>query len=41
MNIMLSENVLLLTMLCGFVAIGYGYIRGKQILKANSGNKKI
>jgi len=38
---MLPENILILSILCGFVAIVYGYITGKQILKAKSGNKKM
>ena len=38
---MLPENILLLIILIGFIAIIYGYITGKQILKANSGNKKM
>ena len=41
MNKISSENILLLIILSGFVAIIYGYITGKQILKANSGNKKM
>ena len=35
------ENILLLIILCGLVAITYSYITGKQIIKANSGNKKM
>ena len=41
MNNISPENILLLIILCGFVAIIYGYITGKQILKAKSGNKKM
>ena len=35
------ENILLLTILSAFIAILYGYVTGKQILSANSGNKKM
>ena len=35
------ENILLLTILSGLIAILYGYITGKQILNLNSGNKKM
>ena len=41
MNNISSENILLLIILSSFVAIIYGYITRKQILKANSGNKKM
>ena len=35
------ENILLLAILSGLIAILYGYITAKQILSANSGNKKM
>ena len=35
------ENVLLLTILSGFIALLYGYVICKQILRAKSGNKKM
>ncbi len=35
------ENILLLIILSGLVAIIYSYITAKQIIKANSGNKKM
>ena len=41
MNSLSPENILLLTILIGFVAILYGYLTSKQILKANTGNKKM
>ena len=41
MNNISPENILLLIILIGFVAIIYVYITSKQILKANSGNKKM
>ena len=41
MNNLSPENILLLTILCGFIAIYYGYFTGKQILKASTGNKKM
>ena len=41
MNNISSENILLLIILSSFVAIIYGYITRNQILKANSGNKKM
>ncbi len=41
MNNLISEKVLLLTILSGFIAIIYGYITGKQILNSSSGNKKM
>ena len=36
-----AQNILLLVILSGFIAILYGYITGKQILEADSGNKKM
>ena len=41
MNNLLIENILLLIILCGLIALIYGYFTGKQILAANSGNKKM
>ena len=36
-----TENILLLIILCGILALVYGYMTGKQILKAGTGNKKM
>ena len=41
MTNLLAGNILLLIILSGLVAILYGYITGKQILKSNTGNKKM
>ena len=41
MNNLLPVNILLFIILSGFIAIIYSYITGKQILSANSGNKKM
>ena len=41
MNNTSPDYILLLTILSGLLAILYGYITGKQILKSKSGNKKM
>ena len=41
MDNLLSENILLLIILIGFVALFYGYITCKQILASKTGNKKM
>ena len=37
---MSPENILILTIFSGLIAILYGFITGREILKANPGNKK-
>ena len=41
MNNLSPDFILILIILCGFLALLYGYITRKQILKAESGNKKM
>ena len=41
MNDLSPNYILLLIILCGFIAILYGYITGKQILNSSSGNQKM
>ena len=41
MNYLTAEIILIYTILAGLLSILYGYITGKQILKANPGNKKM
>ncbi len=41
MHDLFAKNILLLIILCGFIAILYAYITSKQILIADSGNKKM
>ena len=41
MNYLTAETILIYTIVAGLLSILYGYITGKQILKANPGNKKM
>ena len=41
MDIIQPENILLLTILASFIALGYGYFTAKQVLNADPGNPKM